>query len=548
MRSVFFPVVIASALSLAGCLGEITSPGEKNGGGSGGSGKTAAGLCSASEAPLRRMTRVEYNNTVRDLLGDDSKPADAFPADENLFGFASGASVSPLLAELYMNAAEDLAATAAGKLDTLLPCDPGALGEDACAREFVKPFGQRAFRRPLSATEVDELYALYDGEKQAGEPFAPSLELVITAVLQSPRFLYRVELGGVGTKDETPLTSFEVASRLSYFLWQTMPDEELFAAAEAGELESPEHVADQARRMLGDPRAQAGMRVFFDQWLHTRELSEVTKSETAYPEFGESLAASMQEETRRFVEDVIWNGDARLETLLTASYTFVNAELAAIYGVAAPASGWKKVDLDPSQRSGLLTHPSLMTVLSGSEQSSPVHRGTFVRENILCQMLPPPPENLVVVPPDPDPNLTTRERYAQHTADPACAGCHQLIDPIGFGFEHYDAIGRYRTKDSGFPVDASGEVTETESANGKFDGVPELAQQLVASTDVRECVARQWFRFALGRMDSEDDSCVLETVYDEFEKTGGDLRELVVSIVTSEAFRYRAPIAKEVSP
>jgi hypothetical protein len=541
-------IAMLTALAGTGCIGEITQPGES--GGSGGSGATGSqALCSASPAPLRRLTNAEYDNTVLDLLGDASKPASAFPADETLYGFAAGASVSPLLAELYMNAAEKLAATAAGKLGALLPCDPGAIGEAQCATQFIEHFGKRAFRRPLEQVEVDELYALYDSERTAGEGFASSIEIVIAAVLQSPRFLYRVELGGEGTQDRVPLTSFELASRLSYFLWQTMPDEELFAAAESGELADPEHVADQARRMLADPRAHVGLRNFFDQWLHVRELEHVTKSETAYPTFDESLAASMAEETRRFVDDVLWNGDARLETLLTADYTFVNSELALLYGVEDPGSGWKKVSLDPTQRSGLLTHAGLMTVLSGADQSSPVHRGAFIRENVLCQMLPPPPENLVVVPPDPDPNLSTRERYAQHTADPACATCHQLIDPIGFGFEHYDAIGRYRTKDSGFPVDASGSIVETTDANGAFVGVPELAQKLVQSQDVQQCVARQFFRFALGRIETEGDGCVLEGIYDDFRSKGGDLRELIVAIVQSDAFRQRARIeAQEVAP
>ncbi len=536
-------LALAASVGVA-CTGEITEPGAT---GSGGPtpGATSGALCAAGAAPLRRLTRTEYNNTVRDLLGDGSNPADAFPQDESLSGFSSGASVSPLLAELYMSAAEDLAATAVKKLSTLMSCNPATSGEDACVREFIRDFGKRAFRRPLLAAEVDELFTLYAAERKI-EPFEASVELVVAAMLQSPRFLYRPELG-----DQTPgsksarvaLSSHELASRLSYFLWQTMPDDELFALADAGQLAGAETMAEQARRMLADDRARDGVLEFFAQWFHLGQLDMTTKSATEHPDFDADVAAAMKEETRRFLEDLMWKGDGRIGTLLTASHSFVNADLAAIYGVAGPVgSEFVKVSLDPKQRAGILTQPAFMAMWSGAEQSSPVLRGLFVREAFLCQTPPPPPENLEVIPPDPDPNSTTREKYTQHMADPACQQCHRMMDPLGFGFEHYDAIGRYRAKDNGFPVDATGEVFDTLDADGPFDGAVELGAKLAQSQQVKQCVARQWFRFAVGRPDGDEDACSLAKVDAALEAADGDMREIVVAIVQTEAFRYRAAI------
>lgn len=534
--------VFALAAGIGACTGEITDPGAAPGAVQ--PGGKSSGLCAAGAAPLRRLTRTEYDNTVRDLLGDASKPASAFPEDETLTGFASGASVSPLLAELYMTTAEQLAQTAVSKLSTLMACDPKASGEDACVREFIRDFGKRAFRRPLTNTEIDELFAVYAAERKI-ESFDASVELLIAAFLQSPRFLYRPELGAVSgaTTTRVPLSSHEVASRLSYFLWQTMPDDELFALADAGELESAEVVADQARRMLSDQRAKDGVLEFFGQWFHLNQLDNITKSATAYPDFDAATAAAMKEETRRFLEDLMWEGDGRIGTLLTASHTFVNADLAPLYGVTPPSgSGFVRVTLDPTVRAGVLTHPGMMTIWSGAEQSSPVLRGLFVREAFLCQTPPPPPENLVVVPPDPDPSSSTRDKYLQHMKDPACKQCHTLMDPLGFAFEHFDAVGKYRTKDNGFPVDAKGEVLETLDADGPFEGAVELGAKLAQSRQVKECVARQWFRFAVGRPDQDEDACSLSKVYDALEAADGDMREAVVAIVKTEAFRSRTPI------
>jgi hypothetical protein len=491
--------------------------------------------------PLRRLTRTEYNNTVGDLLGDTTKPADDFAPDEELLGFAAGLSVSPLLAEQYMNAAEALSVQATEDLPSLLGCDPASKGEDACANTFIDAFGKTAYRRPLATDERDGLRALY-GDAKSKYDYRTGIELVVQAVLQSPDFLYRVELG----KDtQTPLvvqlTGYEIASRLSYLLWNTTPTPELLSAAAAGELDTPAGVEKYAREMVADPRAHETVRSFHHQWLDLDVLDMKSKDPMVYPAYDDALKASMIEETERYVQDVVFEQDGTVETLLTSRATFVDAKLADLYGMPKPSgSGFGSAMLDGKQRAGLLTQASVLSVYAKSNQSSPVHRGKFVRERLLCQQLSPPPAGLIIVPPDPDPNASTRERFAEHSKNATCAGCHHLMDPIGFGFEHYDGIGRYRDMDGKFTVDSSGEIKDSRDADGKFDGVLELEDKLAQSQEVRECVASQWFVYAFGRSINNDlDTCSREKLFSTFAASGYKIQDLLVALATSDAFRYR---------
>ena len=509
------------------------------------------GVTDPGPTPFRRLTRDEYDNTVRDLLGDETRPARDFPADETLGGFASGASVSLVQTEQYMSAAERLAATAVADLPALLPCDPATAGEDACARQFIEELGLRAWRRPLSAAELDGLVGLYGTTKEL-DGFAASIELVIAAILQSPFFLYRVELGGVheGAGDVVQLTDYEMATRLSYLLWNTMPDDALFAAAARGELGDPDAIAAQARRMLLDTRAQAAARNFFRQWLGIVQLEEVGKDEALFPEWSPALARKMRTEAMTFVDHVMWEGDGRFETLLTGAFTFVDEELAAVYGIdGVTGTEMVRVDLDPSQRAGILTQPGVLAINSNANQTSPVYRGKFVREQILCQHLPDPPDDLMVVPPDPDPGLTTRERFDQHRVDPSCSGCHQLMDPIGFGFESYDAIGRWREMENDLAIDDSGEVVGTADADGAFNGAVELGHRLAGSAQARACFATQWYRYTVGRTETAADDCAIAEVYEAFDASDGNILDTIVAITRTDAFRYRRAIeVGEVSP
>jgi hypothetical protein len=492
--------------------------------------------------PLRRLTRTEYNNTVSDLLGDTTKPADEFAPDEELLGFAAGLSVSPLLAEQYMNAAEALSVQATADLPALLGCDPAANGEDTCANAFIDAFGKSAYRRPLAGDERDGLRALYmDGKSKYD--FRTGIELVVQAVLQSPDFLYRVELGKpTSTPQVVQLTGYEIASRLSYLLWNTSPTPELIAAAEAGELDTPAGIEKQARAMVADPRAHETVRSFHHQWLDLDQLDIKSKDPMVYPEYDDALKASMIEETERYVEDVVFEQDGTVETLLTSRATFVDDNLADLYGMPAPGTsgGFASAMLDGKQRAGLLTQASVLSVYAKSNQSSPVHRGKFVRERLLCEQLSPPPAGLIIVPPDPDPNASTRERFAEHSKNATCAGCHHLMDPIGFGFEHFDGIGAYRDMDGKFTVDASGEIKDSRDANGTFDGVIELEDKLAQSQEVRECVASQWFVYAFGRSINNDlDTCSREKLFSAFAASGYKIQDLLVALATSDAFRYR---------
>jgi len=527
-------------LLCAGCLGQIVGPDD---------GDTAPpdARCSGELIPgpatIRRMTRWEYNNTVRDLLGDTTRPADNFVAEEESAGFQNNAdahTVSALLAEQYLEAAEGIAERATADLHGLLGCDP----TDDCVGEFVARFGERAFRRPLEPDEVDRFTELFARGRSQFDA-RTGVEWVLTGMLQSPHFLYRVEKGEAveGSPGVAAVSSWEMASRLSYFLWGTMPDEELFAAARGDALRTRVQVAAQARRMLVDPRAKEIVRIFHAQWLDLELVDRIEKDPTAFPAFTEELRASMRGEIETFIDHVVWEagGDARL--LFTAPYSFVDAELAALYGVAPPeGEGHIRVDLDPGQRAGLLTSAGILALKAKTDQTSPIHRGQFVREQLLCTTLPPPPPGLVVEVPDPDPNLTTRERFARHASDPSCAGCHELMDPIGFGFEAYDGIGRWRAEENGLAIDASGEVVESDLP-GPFDGAVELSNQLAQSGQVKECLVRQWFRFAYGRLETPEDACTIDTLTASFEASGNDVLDLLVELTLTDAFRYR-PLAE----
>lgn len=536
-------------VAAAACTGVIEAPGASNGSsaGSGGGTKSAAlnckpGTIRPGAAPLRRLTNAEYDNTVRDLLGDTSQPGRQFTPDAQSLGFDNNAdaqSVSQLLAEQYETAAQALSTKAVENVPALMGCDPVSGGEP-CVRGFVESFGARAYRRPLATPEVDRLVGFYT-TMRTEYGVNDGVRLMLQAMLQSPHFLYRIELGGTPAGgDAVRLSPHELATRLSYFLWATMPDDELFAAADAGQLSTQEQIATQARRMLDDPKARDSIRSFFRQWLFLDRMDSLAKDATLYPEFKPALGPLMRQETQQFVDHVMFEGDRRLHTLLRADFSFMNAELASFYGEgAAPAgSGFQKVSLDPKRRSGLLTHAGLLALHAHTNQTSLVERGKFVLEQLLCQDLPPPPQDLVVVPPDPDPNSTTRERFEAHVADPACAGCHLKTDSIGFAFEHYDAAGRWRDTENGLAIDSKGALYDTD-VDGEVKDAIELAEKLASSEQVMACAVNTWFRYGHGRAQSEDDACSLEQARKVFQSSGGDLRELIVALVQTDAFLYR---------
>jgi uncharacterized protein DUF1592/uncharacterized protein DUF1588/uncharacterized protein DUF1587/uncharacterized protein DUF1585/uncharacterized protein DUF1595 len=501
------------------------------------------------EAPARRMTRFEYDNTVRDLLGDATSPGSDFPADEVSGIFNNQADtlvVSQLLAEGYMKASEVVAGNAVKNLDTLVGCDPKASSEAKCGAQFIESFGKRAFRRPLDTDGRALLTDVFT--KALGMwDYPTAIRLVIQTALQSSRFIYRLEFGmpAPTAPGVVKLDDYEMASRLSYLLWGSTPDKALMDAADAGELNTSEQVSAQATRMLGDAKARGVIENFHAQWLGLAKLTTLDKDTTAFPIYNPALKTTWQQETLAFVDDVVLDGAGDLGTLLSAPYTMMNADTAAFYGISngPKGSAFEHVDLDPKQRAGLLTQPSVLALNAHVDQTSPVHRGKFVRERLLCELISPPPPNVKAVPPPVDPNATTRERFSQHSNDKSCSICHKLMDPIGFGFESYDAIGQFRTEEAGMKIDDSGEVVNSKDADGKFTGAVELADRLATSEEVRACVVTQWFNYGHGRTTTKEDSCTIQQLKTTFAGAKYDVKALLIGLTQTDAFLYRKPVA-----
>jgi hypothetical protein len=491
-------------------------------------------------APMRRLTRAEYDNTIRDLLGEDKQLAKGFPGEELQHSFDNSAelrSVSDVLAENYVTASKEIGKAVVGKLGSFLACDPARAGDSACLDQFLDGFARRVWRRPLDTTERADLKAAFAAGRT--DSFADGIETVVRVMVLSPQFMYRIESGvAVPGAGYQRLGHWEMASRLSYLLWGTMPDADLFAAAEAGKLGTREEVGRQARRMLDDPRATAMFTNFAAQWLHLRELADAAKDTTVLPAWKDEYQDLFRQETESFAA-LVWKDDAKLDTLLAAPFTSLNGPLASFYGVkGVTGDAFRKVDLDPAQRAGVLTHASILAEKSGPDQSSPILRGVFVREQMFCQPLPLPPASVDAKPPDLNPNMTTKERFAAHRTDPSCNSCHRLIDAVGFGLEKYDATGAYRTTENGKTIDAAGELIGTD-IDGAFDGAIELSKKLVASKQVETCMAANWFTYGFGREAGPVDACTTETLASTFASTGGDLRQLLLAMVQTDAFFFK---------
>ncbi len=509
--------------------------------------REAAGSGDAPQVVLRRLTHQQYNNTVRNLLGEPTDPANQFPPEDYVNGFKNqyqSQSLSPIQAEAYSLAAERVAANAFRRGDSrhLIPCAFGGASDAACRLKFIETFGRRAFRRPLEPGEV----ARYDALLKAEDDFLKGAQTVIEAILQSPSFLFWME--------QTPNPKWKpyaAASRLAYFLWDTMPDEPLLDAASRGELNTPEDIERVARRMLDDPRAKQGLDDFVSQWLRFDRALTAARDHRFFPLFNHDVAAAMTEEARHFIGDLVWN-DRSFMGAFTANYGFVNSNLAALYKVPTPAHEYDRVDFPAEQeRSGLLGQALFLTLTSKLEDTAPTSRGLFVREQFLCQHVPPPPPgvdtNLPVL--DQARPMTNRERLAVHTTDKTCAGCHHLIDPIGFGLEKFDAIGMYREKQKllFYPeyhgagaekvkpkeilleMDTTGQVAGI--ADSQFTNARQLGQLLARTPQCQECIVKQVFRYMTGRQDARADVPVIRRALEDFRASGFHYKELVVSLV-----------------
>ncbi|MBL8232731.1 MAG: DUF1592 domain-containing protein [Bryobacterales bacterium] len=498
----------------------------------------------ASRPVLRRLTHAQYNLTVRDLLGDETRPADAFPKEDFVNGFtnqAEGQSVSPLLAEAYARAAERLARSAFDKGDRrgLIGCAPS----DSCRDQFLRRTGLRAFRRPLTPEEESRYRKLFMRESE----FLRGAQLVTETMLQSPNFLFHLEPGAYG-----------IASRLSYFLWDTMPDDALLAAAKSGELKTPASIETHVRRMLASPRARVALDGFLSEWLRFDRLRGALRDRNLYPEYSPELVENMIEESTRLFRHAAWSDTSFLE-FFTAGYSFLTTSLARLYGVTAPSEPWAKAALPASHpRAGVFGHASFLTLTSKPADTSPTERGLFIREHFLCQIVPPPPAGVsTTLPPVTDEKpITQRERLQIHLSNPVCAGCHTLVDPIGFGLERFDAIGRYReaervvihptvdevrtrrkTKPSEYqlPIHAQGMLRGLGDA--QFASPRELGAILANEPACQKCVVKQLFRYAVGRMEQPEDQAVIERAFQRFRDSQFRFSELIMAIASSETFR-----------
>lgn len=493
-------------------------------------------LTALRAAPLRMLTRFEFDNTVRDVLGDVTRPGQALPAEPVAFGLDNNGDVVSAGADVVdrlLDVAEGIAArTLRDARGRILPC---AAADGACATFFIDTTGRRLFRRPLSAEEK-VLFARLFQQTQDLEGFDRGIESTLTAMLLSPQFLYRAETAAKAAAAE-PLTAFELASRLSYFLWASSPDDALLARAEAGDLVDPDMLGAEATRLLNDPRSTVMPTHFFHQWLGLSTIATLGKDKVVYPQFREALPLSWARSLSLFLEDRLTS----LPDMLTDDSLFVNDAMGDYgpQGMSHPTQ-FVRVRI-PGVRVGLLTQPGLLARLASPDQSSPVRRGVFVYDKLLCQPLPAPPPGVSTVPPAAESGSTTRERFAIHGKTAGCNACHQQIDGVGFGFENYDGVGAFRTTENGKPVDASGHVTlaREEALKGPFNGAAELMNRLARSRQVHDCLATQFYRAALGRVETPGDSASVASAQSAFFASGGDFGSLRMAVVRSKAFSMK---------
>ena len=528
-------------------------------------------------SPLRRLTTYEYNNTVRDLLGDTTGPGSMFPAQTqtngNMFGNdADFQSVQDSLPEAYEAAAEGLAARAtasATALGTLHTCASNVTtaNEESCARMIATSWLPKAYRRTVTSAEVDDYVALYRTTRAISPKitFASTVTAMHEGALQSPDFLYRVEFGtdAAGLKGVKRVTGREMANRLSYFFWQSMPDDKLFQAADAGSLATNDGVLTEAKRLIADTskKSHAMVSFYFDNLLPIPDLQTLERDSTLFPTFSPSIGAAMRKEVQRVIEYEVFENTAQSAppyatgswpAILTAPYTFANKALADYYGASYFASGSSvsgtdlvKVNLNPTQRLGLLTLGGVMAGTATTNLTNPVLRGSFVVRKLMCRNIQLP-VGLSVKAPEAYTGKTARERFGKHSADATCHACHQFMDPVGLAFENYDAVGLYRTSEKttidnvnyDTPIDATGSVP---GIDGTATTPVDLIKLLATSDELETCFASHWMEFAYGRsLDSDVDACNQQSLGTAFKQANYNVKELLLALTQTDGFLYRS--------
>lgn len=506
----------------------------------------------APAARVARLTHVQWENTVQDLLYLDAPTgfSDAFRADPTNSGYlfdnsAAALEVDQALWSGYQRAAVDtaqLAVTSPAVLDAILPVDGG--DEAARADAFVRDFGLRAFRRPLEDAEVSVYTGLFDGAAEFfddSEGFDAGVRLVIETMLQSPHFLYRIERSTEIEDEVIALDDYEVAQRLSYFVLNSMPDDELFDVAAEGTLRQPDVLEDQARRLLADPRAKEVVESFHDAIFDTESILGAAPLPAVYPNAPENIGELAYDEFHTFIERTMVDEKGGVHELFNSNVTYANADLAALYGVqGVSGDDFQRVELDPAERRGVLTQIGFLAANATGAQPDPIHRGAFISERITCSELPPPPDD---IPPIPSvEGMTNREAIEELTEQPGsnCAGCHSVfINPLGFPFENYDSTGALRVDDGGLPLDTASTVI-LDNESHEISGAIELADLLAASPSVHACYVKHWVEYASGRPEAEEDHALVERLAAASLDANASMEDTLVEIIKSTPFTYRS--------
>ncbi len=503
--------------------------------------------CSTVQRPgrvtIRRLNKVEYNNTIRDLLGLDFKPADDFPSDDVGEGFdniGDVLTIPPILMEKYLAAAEEIATRAladeAARKRILVhtPADESKRVETAIRN--VREFAERAYRRPIDGEEAQRLFAIMRFAFEQGAPDHEIMSTVVQAILVSPHFLFRIERDPPPDDGFRELDDFEIATRLSYFLWSSTPDDELFDLARAGNLKQQETLLAQTKRMLADPKSQALVNNFAGQWLQLRDVSHLAPDPKTFPEFDDELRSAMLGETQQFFASLI-RDDCSVFELLNADYSFVNERLARHYGIEGISGSEFQRVLLGDRRRGVLTHASILMLTSNPTRTSPVKRGKWILENVLGEPPPPPPPDAPPLDEKAETFGSLRERMEQHRTNEACAVCHRSMDALGFGLENFDAIGKWRDRDGRFEIDPTG----TLPGDRTFSGPAELMTILATEKKdaFRRCLTKKLLTYALGRGLVSYDRCAIESILRQLDENENRFSALVTGIVTSDPFLLR---------
>ncbi|MBC8068692.1 MAG: DUF1592 domain-containing protein [Deltaproteobacteria bacterium] len=508
------------------------------------SGDIPPGACAETTlgvTPVRRLGATQYRNSVVDLFGITPPPVESLPSDAKFFDFrtTSNQLLSAGTATKYFDAAALVATARATATPEWFPCDE----DGTCVDDYLQGEGRRIFRRPLTDDEITHYHGLFTARLEAGDTTPEAASLLLQALLVSPHFLFLEQpVGEPG--ERVVLDDWQIAARLSYLVWASTPDDTLLDAAAAGELATSEARAEHARRLLEDPRAAAAVDDFFMQWLTTEDISDVVKDPIVYPEVVPELTAALEEEARLYFREVFWNRGGAVDELLISPIRVRNQTLSAYYGDGlATGSELTVVEGDIDEHSfGLLSQAGLLMSVSRSAPTQIIHRGKFIRNKLLCQHITPPMAGTVPPLPEIDPLATTRDQVMQHTAEPACAGCHRLLNPPGFALEHFDNIGRWRDDERGLEIDASADLEDL-GIPGPIDGALAFSQALAESEAVESCAVAQMFEFAIGREPTDDDACVTDDLFASFVQNDNDLQQLLIDIIASEAFGERvAPV------